>query len=73
MTSRVQLFRLTQKMVKNQLIRGSQLTLFAFKGSQFGSNWPPENSNFELIKVRHPKGILSFGQNKVWGKNFENQ
>ena len=40
---------------QNQLIRGSQMTLFAFKNSQFGSNWPPENSNFGVQKHREPK------------------
>ena len=76
MTPRVPLLRLTPKIIKNQLIRGSQSTLFAFKVSQFAGNWPPENSNFGLLKNRQPKGTclrsnLSFEQNKVWGKNFE--
>merc|ERR1711923_221297 len=45
--------------------------------SQFRSNWPPENSDFTVLKNRQPKStclkaILRDGQNKVWGKILSN-
>ena len=46
------------------------------EGGQSRCNWHPANSSFGLLKDRQPKGTclkgnLSFGANKVWGKNFE--